>query len=854
MSQQPPAFFSTGGAVPVMEGYLPGAARNNRLSINNGENTETTRRQREASMKESTRRRESAAKGESRRFSFMSSSAEFNKLLIESLQNGKGAAKGGSGSGKGRKPRADKRNRLSSGTFCRIENQSALLSTYINADKVSCGKTGLFLLLIVGAVLFVIGFALGMGFLPMMVDDMIRKKLIVSADGPCFAAQDGGMCPGSVQSKYFLWNITNPNEYLQGAEPPRLEEVGPFVYNTYEKVYHANFVPNKTVVEYEYTYFWNYSAPDSCAGCEAPESLDIFTVNSAYLQVLDQAGGSETSLIMAFLPQIFDGLFQALRGIVALSADPAATEADLDELALSQWANCSALGASVASLPAYQESDPYVPELGAWKSANVDNSSIESGVSADVARKIFSKQVGSPAAGDFFPDAMSFIGGMLMMPEATFAAMAGMPEAQVAVMKGYLYYVVGTYGTLTLQAAVGPALGDQSSGLLVKRSAKDLLEGWQDPLLAAFAPGMNLSYNLGFHTDLIDSIDAQMASGLLNSSHPFVFAKEAKTGQYDPSEIGEVVRFGGQQEMQHGNGTEPVRGLSMDPASGFRFYNFRHATDFEVFHEGVQRPLTFMKDDKDSVVHKIDALHFSLDPNETVTCGANATQCLYADNVNGAWNASSIYMAPTLGSFPHWSPEEGYGANDIQLSFNAKNRREWGYDIEPRMGIALRTSVPFQYNYLVAKTDVLHPAIWTPSDGGQQAATASGDGVWIPQFYYDLMAEISAKDAFKLRKVLNILKVVTLCLLCVLPTVGIIMVVYSTFKLFFSLETIERNKMLEERLKTRASTVQVNRESMLRKAKNDVEKQGCRDPLNRHHYSFNHSPVAPKSSIPGYNK
>jgi len=433
-----------------------------------------------------------------------------------------------------------------------------------------------------------------------------------------------------------------------------------------------------------------------------------------------------------------------------------------------------------------------------------------------------------------------------MMPEADFSFLSGMPEAQIAVVKGYLFYVIGTYGTMTLQAAVGPPLGAQSSGLIIKRSAKDLLEGWQDPLLAGFAPGMNLSYNLGFHTDNIDSIDAQMASGLLNSTHPFVFAKEAKTGQYNPSETGEVISFGGQRVTQHGNGTEGVRGRSMDPSTGFRFYNFRKEQDFEVFHEGVQRPFTFLRDEKDSVVHKIDALHFRLDPNETVTCGANATQCIYADNVNGAWNISNIYMAPTLGSFPHFYPED-QSSDHVQLSFNADNRREWGYDIEPRMGVALKTTVPFQYNYRVAPTDVLHPAIWMPPRGSQE-------GVWIPQFYYDLMVEISAKDAFKLRKVLNILKIVTLCLLCVLPTVGIIMVVYSTFKLFFSLETIERNKMLAEKLKTRASTVQVNRDSMLRKAKNDLEKQGSRDPLNRHHYSFTHSPKAPKSSIPGYNK
>ena len=838
---------STTTAVPLVEGYLPGAAKN-RLSINEGENSESTRRQREASIREGTLRRESVKKGESRRFSFMSSSAEFNKLLIESQQNNSEKKD------KKRKPRANKRDRLSSGTFSHLENKHAILSTYINTEAPVCGKTGLYGMLVFGAILFIVGFVIGMGLLPMYVDDIIKKKLIVTSESPCFSSKDAGMCPGSVQAKYFLWNITNPNEYLQGSQAPKLEEIGPFAYNTYEKVYNAQFSENKTLVDYEYTYFFNYSAPDSCDACQNLEDMTIYTVNSAYLQALNQAGGSETSLIMAFLPQVFSGLFDGLKFVVSTVAPPNATDAELEDLVLGQWANCSVLGdLSVSTIPAYQENDPFVPEVGAWKKSNIDNTSAVSGLSVNIARKIFGKETAVNPA-DPFPDALSFIGAALMLPESAFSAASGIPSAQVGILKGYLYTVIDTYGKATLAAIVGPPLGDTSTGVIIKRNAKDLLEGWQDPLLASLMPGMNLSYNLGFHTDLIQQIDEQMESGELDSSHLFVFRKVATTGKYNPSEIGEVKIYEGLREIQYGNGSEAVHGRSVEPATGYRFYNFRHAYNLTLFQEVVQRPLTFVRDEETSIIHKIDALHFNLDPNETVTCAVNETQCIYPSNIDGVWDISSVYLAQSVGSFPQWAHQSPLGEEDsVQLTFNPENKREWGMDIEPRMGIALKTVMPFQFNYFVAPTDVLHQSIWKPN---RTQNGHSNDGTYIPAFYYDLMSEISGKDAFKLRKLLNLLKVITLIALVGLPSIGIVFVVYSAFKLFFSLETIEMNKKIAEKLTTRASTVKLNRDSFMKKAgkSHDVETPRKKDPLLQHHYSFTNSHAIPKNSIPGYNR
>ena len=828
--------YTTGRPVPVVEGYLPGAAKN-RLSINEGDDSPSARRQREASIREGSRRRESAAKGESRRFSFMSSAAEFNKLLIESQQNEKKKDE------KKRKPRADKRNRLSSGTFSNLsgkDSRQALLSTYVTTNGSHCGKTALYITLVMGCALFLLGFIVGVGVLPVLVDDMVKSELIISPDGPCFSRKDGGMCPGSVQARYFLWNITNPNEYLQGSQPPELEEVGPFTYTSYEKVYNASFSRNKTMVDYDYTYFWEFSAQDSCEACQDPASSPLYTVNSAYLQVLNQAGGSETSLIMAFLPQVFSNLYEGLKATVATFATEDATEAELDALVFGQWANCSVLNDTVSSLTAYQAMDPYVPEVGAWRSANVD-ASFSSGLSAEVAKKLFGKQSEVDPL-DPFPDPLSFIGAAMMMPDADFSALSGVPSDQIATLKGYFGYVIGTYGTMTLTAIVGPPLGDTSTGLIIKRSAKDLLEGWQDPLMAGFMPGMNMSYNLGFHMDLLDSLDEQMASGVIDSTHPFVFNKEALTGHYDPTEIGEVLSFDGMRNIQHGNGSRAVFGRSQDPSTGLRFYDFRNQQDFTLFHEGLQRSLVFLRDADTTVVRKIDTLHFTLDPSAAMTCEENEMQCTYADSMDGAWNISSVYLAESAGSFPQWYYQGGAEEDTAQLTFNPENRREWGMDIEPRLGVLLKYAMPFQYNYFVAPTDVLHQTIWTPN------GTNAPGGAWIPNFYYDLMVEISAKDAIKLRQVLFLLKVVTLGLLCGFPMFGIIMVVFSTYKLFFSLETIKREKQLKEKLRTRASTVQVNRESMKMKqgGKRDVESQGHKDPLNRHHYSFTNTP---KSSL-----
>ena len=80
-----------------------------------------------------------------------------------------------------------------------------------------------------------------------------------------------------MQSDFYLWNVTNPDEIYQGAKP-KLEEIGPFSYSISVSRRNVRF-GNGTV---GYTNFQNYQKINST---EPP--LKITTINGPYL-IIDQ--------------------------------------------------------------------------------------------------------------------------------------------------------------------------------------------------------------------------------------------------------------------------------------------------------------------------------------------------------------------------------------------------------------------------------------------------------------------------------------------------------------------------------------------------------------------------------------
>ena len=76
------------------------------------------------------------------------------------------------------------------------------------------------------------------------------------------------------------------------------------------------------------------------------------------------------------------------------------------------------------------------------------------------------------------------------MPDSALTAELGfIDDAQSQIMKGYLGYIAQTFGVpALLKFTIGDFLNSTASGLLVKRSAKEWIFGFDDPLLNTVSP------------------------------------------------------------------------------------------------------------------------------------------------------------------------------------------------------------------------------------------------------------------------------------------------------------------------------------------------------------------------------
>ena len=78
--------------------------------------------------------------------------------------------------------------------------------------------------------------------------------------------------------------------------------------------------------------------------------------------------------------------------------------------------------------------------------------------------------------------------GMLMTDAATLATTFTIPAFQAQLWKGYLNHLMTTYGVDAFTRTLGPVLGPQSSGILIKRTVKDWIFGYYDPVVSPQYP------------------------------------------------------------------------------------------------------------------------------------------------------------------------------------------------------------------------------------------------------------------------------------------------------------------------------------------------------------------------------
>ena len=107
--------------------------------------------------------------------------------------------------------------------------------------------------------------------------------------------------------KYYMWNLTNPDEYLAGGEPV-MKQIGPYSYRQYDIKVGVSIT--STEVTYNTFTYYRFDPSTSFDGAN-PDTDQIININPQYLGVIQNAG-SEAALVTGFvgpaIQQIMDGL------------------------------------------------------------------------------------------------------------------------------------------------------------------------------------------------------------------------------------------------------------------------------------------------------------------------------------------------------------------------------------------------------------------------------------------------------------------------------------------------------------------------------------------------------------------
>ena len=190
--------------------------------------------------------------------------------------------------------------------------------------------------------------------MPMAFSNAKLNMLMVKPSDPCF---EEGLCPDPLKVNIFMFNITNPEEYMAGAQPPNQEELGPFVFEIGQRNYNASFSDDLAEVDYTSAMFATYLPEESCSSCK--DDSVIVGPNLGYLAVLHQAGGSEMGLLLQSAPAALAQVMQGLTAAMEVEA-PGASAAD-------QWATCAPLaGQSIITTPSGAALGPHLPDFCAW--------------------------------------------------------------------------------------------------------------------------------------------------------------------------------------------------------------------------------------------------------------------------------------------------------------------------------------------------------------------------------------------------------------------------------------------------------------------------------------------------------
>jgi hypothetical protein len=103
---------------------------------------------------------------------------------------------------------------------------------------------------------------------------------------------------GSVDVRFYLYNITNPFEVVAGTQRPVVAEVGPYVYNPYYVRFDVSFEKDDTEVSFHTQTYYRHNA---ALTSPRRESDPIFQGWLAYLEMIRQTNVSSQAQLESFV-------------------------------------------------------------------------------------------------------------------------------------------------------------------------------------------------------------------------------------------------------------------------------------------------------------------------------------------------------------------------------------------------------------------------------------------------------------------------------------------------------------------------------------------------------------------------
>jgi hypothetical protein len=432
----------------------------------------------------------------------------------------------------------------------------------------------------------------------------------------------------------------------------------------------------------------------------------------------------------------------------------------------------------------------------------------------------------------------------LQTPDSSLTAELGFTDdAQSQIMKGYLGYIAQTFGLpALLKFTIGDFLNSTASGLLVKRSVKEWIFGFDDPLLNAVNSGSNGQDNKVRAVHNIRDIDTLDVDHVPWGADAQTMLRAGATPYRLKTGLG-VSKGNATTFLRRTDGdwsdrivyptTDHVEIVSGKQITGGQYEeikeHFKNAKKGEEsifvptveawadFGQGLDLRRKVTLQHREGATRKknkkVSTEVYSFAPTTYLNCPvSDETTCGLNQNFYGAFNFSG-FLEGASGIDGFYSLAHGYqtdfrafgGSRDsypyTSFTPNATSHSP-EFEIYARTGNTVGMKVPLQQNFKIEPTDTFYQSIWQPPESSIESTA----GLHLPICYLQLSYTMPDSFFNKIADTINHITMMTVVYLYVMPAISVCFIAYSALTLYVRHQLARTPTLSENDYKKRATS------------------------------------------------